>query len=362
MQEGVSMKKIQKIIIGTVLAIIMVSFTSSISLAADDKDKVIKWRGQGFVPAGMLFHEAFVRIADEIKKVTNGRLIIDVNPPGTFVPPLKGLKAVSDNVYQVNFSYSALWIGDMQTAPLFTSVPGGFNPNGMNMWIEQGGGKELWQEMYDRKGYNVKLLPAGMLPMENFMWSKKPVRTIEDMKGLKMRMMPLMGEVLQANGLSVYFIPAGEIMPNLQRGVIDAAEYSIPSFDKTMGLWEVCDNVVVPGVHQPSSNLELVINKDAWNALPDELKSQVKAAVGKMRFENELWMRKKDMEAVEFFKEKGINFTELEPQAIETLIEWSNNYLDSLAKKDEFFAKVWKSQKEFSKLCYPHNDYYNLTH
>lgn len=355
------MKRLRKILTGTLLILIILLFCSPSGFAAEDKE-VIKWKGQGFVPAGMLFHEAFVRIADEIEKVTNGRLVIDVNPPGTFVPPLKGLKAVSDNVYQVNFGYSAMWIGDMQAAPLFTSVPGGFNPKGMKMWIEEGGGKKLWQEMYDRKGYNVKLLPAGILPMENFMWSKEPVRTIEDMKGLKMRMMPLMGEVLQANGLSVHFIPAGEIMPNLQRGVIDAAEYSIPSFDRTMGLWEVCNNVVVPGVHQPSSNLELLINKDAWNELPDELKSQVKAAIGKMRYENELWMRKKDMEAVEFFKEKGINFTRLEPEAIETLIEWSSDYLDSLAEDDEFFAKVWKSQKEFSEIWYQHDKYYNLPH
>lgn len=358
---GAQMKKKIFTITVFLFVVLFLLCVSSLSFASD-KDQVIRWRGQGFVPAGMLYHETFQRTVDEIKKATNGRLIIEAHPANTFVPSLRGLRAVSDNVYQVNYSYSGLWIGDMLAAPLFTSIPGGFNTLGMDMWIEQGGGKELWQEMYDRAGYNVKLFPAAMLAMENFMWSKRPIRTIDDMKGIRMRMMPLMGDVLQANGLSVHFMPAGEIMPNLQRGVIDAAEYSTPGFDKTLGIWEVCKHVVTPGIHQPSSNIEMLINKNAWNSLPDELKPVVEAAIAKARFENSLWLRKKDMEAVEFFREKNINFNVMEPEAVDTLIQWSNAYLDKLSEKDEFFAKVWNSIKEFSSVWYPHNNFYTLRH
>ena len=120
-------------------------------------------------------------------------------------------------------------------------------PLGMQMWLNEGGGAELWQEVYDEAGFNVKILIAAPIAMENFMWAKKPIRKIEDFKGLKMRMMPLMGDVLQKHGMSVIFVPGGEIMPNLNRGVLDAAEYSIPAFDKTLGIWEICKYVMLPG-------------------------------------------------------------------------------------------------------------------
>jgi len=113
-------------------------------------------------------------------------------------------------------------------------------------------------------------------------------------------MMPLMGDVLANHGLSVIFVPAGEIMPNLQRGVLDAAEYSIPAFTKDLGIWEVCKYVITPGVHQPTSGLELIVNKKAYEALPEDLKPALEAAIGSMRLKNWLYMEKRNLETVEF--------------------------------------------------------------
>ncbi|MBW2353443.1 MAG: hypothetical protein JRF51_09505, partial [Deltaproteobacteria bacterium] len=188
------------------------------------KEKIIKWKVQGFVPAGMLYHETLVRLADKVKKATGGRLIFEVHPAGALVPPFEGIKAVSDGAYQAQYSYSAMWVGKIPVAPLFTASPGGMNTLGMQMWLNEGGGAKLWQEIYDDYGFNVKVMPAAPIAMEDFMWAKKPLRKLEDFKGLKMRMMPLMGDVLQEHGFSVIFCPGGEIMPNLQRGVLDAAE------------------------------------------------------------------------------------------------------------------------------------------
>lgn len=326
------------------------------------QDKVIKWKVQGFVPAGMLYHETLERLAEEVKKATGGRLVFEVHPAGALVPPFEGLKAVSDGVYQANFGYSAQWVGQLPAAPLFTAAPGGFNVVGMQMWINHGGGKELWQEMYDMKKFNVKVIPCAPIAMENYMWAKKPMKKIDDFKGVKMRMMPLMGDVLSKHGMSVIYTPAGEIMPNLQRGVLDAAEYSIPAFDKTLGIWEVCKYVMLPGIHQPCSQLELLVNKKAYEALPADLKLALQAGIDASRLNEWLWMEQKNIEAVKFFKEKGITTVVMEPETVQTFIKWASEYLDELGKKDPFFGKVWSSQKAYGAAWYPYEKSYTLPH
>jgi len=337
---------------------ILLSFSSG-ALA---KDQVIKWKVQGFVPSGIIFHDTLVRLADEVEKVTQGKLVWEIFPAGALVPPFEGLNAVSNNVYQANYGYSAMWVGKIPVAPLFTSIPGGFNAIDMQMWLEHGGGKELYQEMYDRYGFNVKVFSTAPITMEDFMWAKKPLRKLEDFKGVKMRMMPLMGDVLAKKGFSVIFVPGGEIMPNLQRGVLDAAEYSIPAFTKDLGIWEVCKYVMTPGVHQPSSGVELLVNKEAYESLPDEIKHQLNAAIGSMRLKNWLYMDSKNLEAVKFFKEKGIQEVQMDPETVETFIKWSREYLDEQGEKDEFFGKVWESQKAFGDMWYPYSESHRLSH
>jgi TRAP-type mannitol/chloroaromatic compound transport system substrate-binding protein len=326
------------------------------------QEKVIKWKVQGFVPAGMLYHETLQRTAEEVKSVSKGRLVWEVFPAGALVPPLEGLKAVSDGVYDVNFGYTGQWVGKIPVAPLFTAAPGGLNALDMQMWLEHGGGKELHQEMYDKYGYKVKVIHDCPIAMEIFMWSKKPLKNLDDWKGMKFRMMPLMGDILAKHGLSVVFMPAGEIMPNLQRGVIDAAEYSIPAFDKTLGIWEVCKYLHLPGVHQPASQLEHVINKKSYDALPDDLKVALDAAIWKSRLKNWLWMESKNMEAMDFFKQKGIEVVQVEPESVKTMMKWAIDYLDEKSATDEFFAKVWKSQKEFGEKWYPYTKAFSLPH
>jgi TRAP-type mannitol/chloroaromatic compound transport system substrate-binding protein len=348
----------RKIFVSLFALVIMVALMTP-ALA---QEKVIKWKVQGFVPAGMLYHETLQRTAEIVKEVTGGRLIWEVFPAGALVPPFEGLKAVSDGVYDANFGYTGQWVGKIPVAPLFTAAPGGMNALDMQMWFEHGGGKELYQEMYDRYKYNVKVFITSPLAMEIFMWSKKPLRKLEDWKGVKFRMMPVMGDVLTKNGLSVVFMPAGEIMPNLQRGVIDAAEYSIPGLDRTLGIWEVCKYLHLPGVHQPASQLEVVVNKKAWEALPADLKVLVDAAMWKSRLQNWLWMESKSMEAMDFFKEKGIEIVQVDPETVKTFMKWAFAYLDEEGAKDEFFGKVWKSQKAYGEKWFPYSKMFSLPH
>ena len=346
----------------TVLVVMLSFFCLLISTMAFAKDKVIHWKVQGCVPNGMLFHETLERLAKTVNDATDGRLVWEVFPSGTFVPGFEGLKAVSDGIYQVNYGYPGQWVGKIQTAAIMNSVPGGFNSYGMQMWHEYGGGKELYQEMYDQAKYNVKVFREASCSMENFQWAKKPLKTIADFKGVKMRMMPLMGDVLSKHGFSVAFVPASEIIPDLQRGVLDAAEYSISAFDITLGIDEVCNYVMLPGIHQPTGSLEVLINKDAWNALPEDLKKSVEIAINKSRFDNMMFMEARNIAAVQEIEKEGVHRINMDPDTVKQMIKWSDEYLDEVAKKDPFFAKVRASQKAFAAKWYPYIKEHTLNH
>jgi len=345
-----------------ILVMLITTFILSFAAAGLAADKVVKWKAQSYVPAGMLYHTVLEHMAADLKRLSQGRFVWEVHPAGSLVPPFEAVKAVSDGVYEANFGYAAQWVGKIPVSPLFCAVPGGFNALDMEMWLNHGGGLELYQEMYDHYGFNLKVFPVPPISMENFMWSKKPIHKIADMKGLKMRMMPLMGDVLQKHGMSVIFVPGGEIMPNLQRGVLDAAEYSIPAFDKTLGIWEICKYVMLPGIHQPSSQTEILVNKKAYEALPDDLKLILEYSLYASRLKEWLWMESENIKAVDFFKEKGIEIISMDPEEVQTMVKWAHDYLDEMAAKDEFFAKVWNSQKAWGKKWYPYVKTYNLPH
>jgi len=341
-------KSIIPIFIGVIMVVSLVLSPAAAQV------KPITWRVQGFVPAGLIFHEFLVRLAADIEKMTGGRLVWKVHSAGALCPPFEALDAVSKGVFEANYDYTGQWIGKIPVSPLFTAVPGGFNVFDHIMWVHHGGGKELWQEMYDLYKYNVKTIHAATISMEIFMWAKKPLRTIEDFKGVKMRMMPLMGHVLSAKGMSVVFLPAAEILPALERGVIQAAEYSIPVFDLKAGYGDVCKYYHFPGIHQTTSQIELLVNKDAWNRLPDDLKFIVEKVCHLHILDSWHYGDAENIKAMAEFEKKGNIKVVVDPKTVETFMAWAWEYLDAQADKDAFFKKVWDSQKSWMKKWYPY--------
>ena len=316
--------------------------------------KVYTFKIQGFVPAGMLYHDTLLMFTENLEKASNGRIKFEVFPAGAICPPFEALDAVNNGVLDVSYANGSQWIGKIPAAGLFTSVAGGFNDVDFYMWFTQYGGMELYQKSYDINNYNVKVFPCGISPMQNFMWSKKPIRSLEDMKGVKMRMMPYMGDVLKEHGFSVAFLPPAEILPSLERGVIDSAEYASSAFDLSAGYYEVCKYYMVPGVHQPSSIIEMLINKDKWNALPEDLKTIWKTCASAHIWELFAYENKKVLEAEEIFKENGNVKIQMDQDTVDQLNKWSTEYMDKLAEKDELFAEVLASQKEFASVWYPY--------
>jgi TRAP-type mannitol/chloroaromatic compound transport system substrate-binding protein len=322
--------------------------------AVNTPQEKIVWKVQGYTPAETLYDFYGSRLAENITTMSQGRLTIEWYPADTIVPSVDGPQAVRDGVLDAVFDYSGMWSSIEYAAPLFCSSPGLFsNPADLVAWIDYGGGRELYQELGDKIGVHIE--PAGVHDMENFLWANKPIDSIEALKSVKLRMMPIMGEILAANGCNVVFMSAGEIVPSMERGVIDAGEYSIPALDETFGFQDVAQYYMRPGFHQPTATQQLAINQKKWDELPDDLKRIVQVACK----ENQMYMMNdaaaRSIDAMKRFEEMGKTLVVMPPEMLQTLQEWTDAWYEEKVKEDPYLARIRESQVEFLKWWAPYS-------
>ncbi|MFH1155091.1 MAG: TRAP transporter substrate-binding protein [Pseudomonadota bacterium] len=215
------------------------------------------------------------RLAKDMEEVSDGNIIIKYYEPGKLIPPFEILSAVSQGKVNAGFGSAAYWQGKIPAAALFSAIPFGPEPDEYMAWLFHGNGMKLYQEMYDTAGFNVKVLPYAMISAETSGWFSRPIEKLEDLQGLKMRFFGLGGTVMQKLGVSVSLMPAGEIFQALEKGVIDATEFSFPAIDQKLGFSKVVKYNYYPGWHQPATLLELLINKDTWNGLTPGQQRQI---------------------------------------------------------------------------------------
>ncbi len=323
--------------------------------AADDK---ITWKMATVWPEGTIFQKQGPEyFADLVNKMSNGRLQIKVHGAGHLVGALEVLDATKMGTIACYHGGAVYWMGKMPAAPLFCTYPFTMEPIPYLSWMYHGGGMALYQKLY--KDYNVGIaLPCGILPIENLAWANKPIKTMEDFKGLKFRTSGWWGEILSKAGASVVMLPAGEVYESLQRKVIDAGEFSIPSMDKDLAFYEIAKYVLGPGVHQITTMLEIVINEKYWKALPPDLQEVVKAASQATTLNMLTNLINSDMAALEFLKGKGVEFFRLTPDVQKALQKQAYELIDQKAEKDAFTKEVWESQKAFMKA---YNSYHKFT-
>ncbi len=317
--------------------------------------KIYRWKVQHFAGAGTMFDEWGKHLAERITEMSDGHLVIDYNSGGSIVSASELPNAVSSGLLDAANSYSALWQGYEYAAPLFCASPGLFS-DGRDMiaWLYKGNGLELWQEMLDP--YGVKVFPCTITDMEVFQYSNKPIRSIEDMKGLRMRMMPLMGEVLSDHGMSVFFLPGSEVVPSLEKHVIDSAEYTMPAVDIDLGFADAVKFFHYPGIHQPSSIGEFIINADSWAELPDYLKLVVETACSELLWYSWLDQGERNLKAIAEFKEKGVEQVILPDDVLQTMNNWIDEWYAKKVQEEPFLKKVRESQVEFAKEWLPYKE------
>lgn len=215
-------------------------------------------------------------LADKINQMAGGRLVIKVYGANELVPAFEVFDAVSSGTAQMGHGAAYYWKGKAPEAQFFGAVPFGMNANEMNGWLYHGGGLDLWEETY--KPFGLKPLPAGQTGVQMGGWFNKEIKDVEDIKGLVMRIPGLAGDVLSRAGGTPQVLPGAELFTALQTGTIDATEWVGPYNDLAFGLYQAAQFYYYPGWHEPTACLEAIINQDAFDALPEDLKTVVEMA------------------------------------------------------------------------------------
>ncbi|MDR1322490.1 MAG: TRAP transporter substrate-binding protein DctP [Gracilibacteraceae bacterium] len=323
--------------------------------------EVITWKIQGFQSAGTTQDNYTRALMKRIMELSNGRLQIEYYSADAIFPNSEMGNALRDGIVDgVNF-YGGQLTGIDEAFALFTSTPGLFSqPIDQALWFRYGGGMELWQEMADYYDMNQHILLTLAVDGEDFLWSNKPIREIADMQNIIVRFMPIFGSVLADHGISINALPATEIVPGLERGVIDAGEYSTPSTDLSMGFQDVAKYVIRPGIHQPSGNNAIAIRKDRWEALPDDLKAVVESACAEAILNNYGAQRMDNITAMKAIEEAGIEVCFLSDDAVNTMNQWVQEWLEQKSETNPWMKRVVDSQKEFAKNYASYSDSMNL--
>jgi len=317
------------------------------SNSADAEYKTYKWRlvtswpknypGLGMAPE---------RIANLVEEMSNGQMQITVYGAGEQVPAFGVFDAVSSGSHQMGHSGGYFWKGKVPAAQFFTSVPFGLTADEINAWVNRGGGLELWREIYEP--FNIYPIPAGNTGTQMFGWFNKEINSLEDVRGLKMRIPGIGGEVLKEAGGIPVTLPGGELFTALQTGVIDATEWVGPYNDLTFGFHQAAKYYYYPGWHEPGPMLELLINMDAWNSLPKHLQVIIETATKAVNQDTlDEYLARNNQALTELIEVHGVELRKLPDDVIEEFRAISNEILSDLAEEDEVIGKVYDSYIEF---------------
>jgi len=335
--------------IGTAAAVAATAVNAPAVIA----EQKYRWKMVTTWPAGLpVLQEGCERLAKRVGEMSDGRLMIQVFAGGELVPPLESFQAVSDGTVEVGSGASYYWAGKEPATQWFAAVPFGMNAQGMGAWLHGGGGLKLWEETYAPFGLVPR--PGGSTGVQMGGWFNKKINTIDDYKGLKMRIPGLGGKVVAKAGGTVVLTAGGEIFTNLERGVIDATEWVGPYHDLRMGFYQAAKYYYYPGWHEPGTYLEYFFNKKAYDALPKDLQHILDAAC----MESEAWV------LTEFDANNGasletlinkhkVEVIQFPAEVLSTLREMALEVVAEEAAKTPMATKVNESFQKFQKVMGP---------
>ncbi len=285
-------------------------------------------------------------LARLVREMSDGRIRIRVYGAGELVPAFEAFDAVARGTAEMGHGASYYWKGKSEAAQFFSAVPFGLTAQEMNAWLYHGGGLELWREVYAPFG----LIPAaaGNSGVQMGGWFNKEIRSLADLKGLKMRIPGLGGEVLRRAGGTPVNLPGGEIFTALQSGAIDATEWVGPYNDLAFGLYKAARYYYYPGWHEPGTTLECFINRKAFESLPRDLRSIVLNAcrVANQDMLAEYTARNNDALEVLVRKHK-VDLRRFPDPVLKRLRELSDEVVAEIAEKDPLSRKVYESFRRF---------------
>ena len=285
-------------------------------------------------------------LAEQITRMSGGRIQVKVYGAKELVPAFEVFGAVSQGTAQLGHGSAYYWKGKSEAAQFFSAVPFGLTADEMNAWLYHGGGMELWQETYEPFG--LVPMAAGNTGVQMAGWFNREINSVEDLQGLKMRIPGLGGEVLSRAGGTPVSLPGGELFTSLQSGAIDATEWVGPYNDLAFGFYKAARYYYYPGWHEPGTTLECMVNKAAFDALPDDLQAIVLAAA---RVANQdmltEYIARNNRALRTLVDEHQVDVRKLPDSVLERLRELSDQVVAEVAAKDDLSHRVHASFQSF---------------
>lgn len=284
--------------------------------------------------------------AELVARMSGGRLKVKVYGAGQLVPAMEVFDAVSQGTVEMGHGASYYWKGKSPTTALFTTIPFGLNAQEMNGWLHYGGGMALWRELYEP--FNLIPLAAGNTGVQMAGWFNREINSLADLKGLKMRIPGLGGEVISRMGVEAVNIPGGDLYIAMQTGVIDATEWVGPYNDLAFGFHQVAKYYYYPGWHEPGPTLELMVNKQAFSSLPDDLQAIVEGAARAINQDMlDDYTARNNGALKELVETHGVEVRPLPDEVLAELNRVTDQVLEEIANKDPLFKRVYESQNAF---------------
>jgi TRAP-type mannitol/chloroaromatic compound transport system substrate-binding protein len=306
-------------------------------------------RFQSTWPAKDIFHEYANDFASKVNNMSGGKLKIEVLPSGSVVPAFQLLDAVSKGTLDGGHGVLAYHYGKNSALALWGSGPAfGMDPNMVLSWHQHGGGKALLEEIYKSLNIDVSSFVYGPMPTQPLGWFKKPIAKVEDLKGLKYRTVGLAVDIFTELGCAVNPLPGGEIVPALDRGLIDAAEFNNATSDRLLGFPDVVKNCMLQSFHQSGEQFEILFNKGKLAALPAELKSVIEYAVQASSAEMSWKAIDRNSKDYAEMKKQGIKFFKTPDSILRAQLGAWDKVIAKKSVDNALFKKVLESQRAFA--------------
>jgi TRAP-type mannitol/chloroaromatic compound transport system substrate-binding protein len=315
--------------------------------AATDSGKTFRWKMVTTWPPNFpVLQDGAERFAEEVKIMSGGRLQIQVFAGGELVPALQVFDAVSQGAVQMGHGSAYYWAGKVPAAQFMSTVPFGMTAKGAYGWIYHGGGLELWRELYEPFG--VLPMPAGNTGVQMAGWFNKPITSLADLKGLKMRIPGLGGKVLAKAGGNPVLMAGGELYTALERNTIDATEWIGPFHDQRLGLDSAAEYYYYPGWHEPGTVLELIVNRRAWDELPESLQKIVEVAATAHSLTMWVEFDVENQRALSALAEKpNVKILPLPEDVLAELRRVTDEALREAAGTDADFARIYQAYRDY---------------
>ena len=323
----------------------VIGFSAASPEPANAEEK-IRWKVQSTFNTGWpALGDPIAYLAKTLDKVTAGRIKLKVFEPGKIVPPLEITPSISNGNLPAAYNYLAYDQGRIPSAVLFSAVPFGMEPWEYAAWWFEDEGATLAAEIYHQ--HNVHPLLCSTIGPETAGWYRKPIKSLDDLKGLKIRFSGLGGMVLNEIGASATLMAGGEIFAALEKGTLDATEYSMPAIDEVLGFHKIAKFNLFPGWHQPSTSTHLLINLDNWNGMSDADRALFEMGCTAATMRAITTGEALQGAQINSFEGKGVTAAKLPDSVIDELKRVTEQVMTQEAGKDADFKRVWESQKAF---------------